>query len=196
VADFAVSFSLMRQFEGGYVVDPDDEGGETCDGIARAHWASWDGWRLIDAWKAPGVPLVLTPAQYAQLEPLIVGFYRDRFWRELRGDDVAAQGVADELLEAAVLLGTYRAVRILQRALNLCNDRGRRWADLVVDGRMGPQSLAAIAAAERARRTHYVVTLQNVMQGALFVERMEARPINEKFIGWLRRVELRAARGA
>jgi lysozyme family protein len=194
VADFATSFSVMRQFEGGYVVDPDDEGGETCDGIARAHWASWAGWALIDAWKRPGEPLVLTPAQYAELEPLIVSFYRDRFWHELRGDALTSQAVADELLEAAVLLGNYRAVRILQRALNLCNDRGRRWADLVVDGRIGPQTIAAVAAAERARRAGYVVTLQNVLQGALFVERMEARPINEKFIGWLRRVEMRAAR--
>jgi lysozyme family protein len=191
MADFATAFALLRQFEGGYVFDPEDEGGETLDGISRLHWSSWPGWALVDSWKRPGEGLVLTPAQYAQLEPLIVGFYRDRFWHELRGDALASQAIADELLEASVLLGHYRAVRMAQRALNLCNDRGRRWADLIVDGRVGQQTIAAVAAAERARRAHYVVAIQNVLQGALFVERMEARPVNEKFIGWLRRIEAR-----
>lgn len=197
MADFATAYSLLAPYEAGYVDDADDQGGETIDGIARVHHPAWPGWPLIDAYKraaSDARPFLLTPAQWSTLRPLIVDFYRAEFWDRLRGTDLASQAIADELLEAAVLLGRDRAVRFLQIALNLANDRARRWGELVVSGQVDADTVEAVRAALRTRRDHYVVTLQNIQQGAHFIARYQARPVNEKFIGWLNRVTLQRER--
>ena len=191
MADFSVSYSLMAPHEAGYVNDPDDEGGETIDGIARRFHPRWSGWPLIDAWKAEtpdARPFLMTPRHYAVITPLIVDFYRVEFWDRLRGSDLASQAIADELLEASVLLGIPRGAGILQRALNLANDRARRWPEIAVDNAIGNATIEAVRAASRTRRDHHVVTIQNILQGSHFLSRFEARPVNEKFIGWLNRV--------
>lgn len=191
MADFAIAFSLVRPFERGYVNDPDDDGGETIDGISRVHQPHWKGWTLIDAWKReqPAArPFLLSARQYALIDPLIVAFYRVEFWERLRGTDLASQAIADELLEASILLGRARGAAILRRALNMANDRATRWPDLPDGDAIDDAVIEAVRAAVRTRRDPYVVTLQNVLQGAHFVARFEARPVNEKFIGWLNRL--------
>jgi hypothetical protein len=47
--DVALGFTLG--YEGEWVNDPDDRGGETYRGISRVHWPKWAGWAIIDAEK-------------------------------------------------------------------------------------------------------------------------------------------------
>lgn len=41
--------NAILEEEGGYVNDPDDQGGETYCGIARKHHPGWPGWQTVDA---------------------------------------------------------------------------------------------------------------------------------------------------
>ena len=57
MAEFDISFQKVLSYEGGYVNDPDDPGGETYKGIARKMNSKWDGWVLVDLLKQkPGFP--------------------------------------------------------------------------------------------------------------------------------------------
>ena len=54
MADFEKAFINTMGYEGGYVYDPDDAGGETYKGISRRYHPSWPGWRIIDKVKISG----------------------------------------------------------------------------------------------------------------------------------------------
>ena len=51
MADFHKALKRTAKYEGGYVNDPADAGGETYKGISRRANPKWDGWQLIDAHK-------------------------------------------------------------------------------------------------------------------------------------------------
>ncbi|MCL2029533.1 MAG: hypothetical protein FWG97_03875 [Deltaproteobacteria bacterium] len=47
-------YKQTKEFEGGYVDDPLDAGGETFRGISRKNHPKWPGWPLISQAKADG----------------------------------------------------------------------------------------------------------------------------------------------
>lgn len=47
MANFKEAINKTLKFEGGYVNDPDDSGGETFLGISRVNNKSWKGWKLL-----------------------------------------------------------------------------------------------------------------------------------------------------
>ena len=51
MADFTKAYALTAAYEGGYVDDPEDAGGETYRGISRRYHPSWQGWQIIDTLK-------------------------------------------------------------------------------------------------------------------------------------------------
>jgi len=51
MAIFDEAFEKTAAIEGGYVLDPDDAGGETYKGISRRFNPSWGGWDKIDEMK-------------------------------------------------------------------------------------------------------------------------------------------------
>jgi lysozyme family protein len=44
MAEFNPALEKVLSHEGGYVVDPNDPGGETYKGVARKIHSKWDGW--------------------------------------------------------------------------------------------------------------------------------------------------------
>jgi lysozyme family protein len=44
--------NVTKMFEGGYVDDPSDSGGETIFGVSRASFPNWPQWARVDAFKA------------------------------------------------------------------------------------------------------------------------------------------------
>ena len=163
--------------EGGYVDDPLDSGGRTRWGIteAVARRAGYEG------------PMAELPVSVAR------GIYISEYWDALNLDAIGAScpALAAEAFEAGVNCGVTRAGRWLQRALNALNDGGRRWADVAVDGSIGPASLSALAGAARQRwRAPDVdatlAALLNILQGGHYVDLAERREKDERFLrGWL-----------
>lgn len=165
----------LLQREGGFVDHPDDRGGATNWGITQAV-ARVHGWRggMRDL-----------PRDVA------LEIYRQRYWVGPRFDSVAelSAAVAGEMFDTSVNMGPGVAVMMLQRSLNALNRQERDWADVVADRRVGPATLAALAALLRVRgEAGETVLLKalNALQGARYIELAEARAANESFLhGWL-----------
>lgn len=121
--------------EGIYSLLASDPGRETFMGISRRYWPHWPGWKAIDAWDK------VSPAP--DLFNSIAEFYHGNFWCRFQGDKVAAlsEPIAMEVFDTSVNLDVPDGVGCLQRALNMQNDFGRRFPDLVDDGRLGPETL-------------------------------------------------------
>ena len=183
MADLVTALAPVLDLEGGFVNDPDDPGGMTYRGIARRYFPDWTGWSVITAQRQAGGQI-----NDRILDDLVGRFYRVNFWDRFQGDQIKDQALADELLDQAVNLGVHRAVEHLQRALNALNDQGARWPDMARDGKLGPKTLAAIEAARTYGIARHLVTAIKSQQGVYYLERMEARAINEKYVGWFARV--------
>lgn len=162
--------------EGGYVNDPRDAGGETNFGItaavARAH--GYDG------------PMRAMPRQTA------VDIYRALYWTAPRFDEVAqrSERVGAELFDTGVNMGPAIAATFLQRVLTALNRNGKDYPDLVPDGRLGNQTLAALDAFLKVRgsgpgETVLLLAL-NALQGERYIRLAEKTPADESFLyGWL-----------
>jgi lysozyme family protein len=162
--------------EGGYVDHPADKGGPTCFGVtepvARAH--GYAG------------PMRQLPREEAAT------IYRRLYWLRPRFDEVASRSaaIAAELFDTGVNMGPAVAVTFLQRALTALNRNGKDYPDLTPDGRIGPQTLAALDAflELRGRTSGEVVLLRalEALQGERYLRLAERRPANEAFLyGWL-----------
>ena len=160
------------RIEGGYVNDPSDSGGETNYGItvAVARANGYDG------------PMRDLPREVA------FQIYADRYWDAVRADDIAelSEAVAEEVVDTCVNMGSGRAGTFLQRALNVLNNRGQLYADLVVDGAIGNKTIAALRAYLERREEEALLKALNCLQGAFYIELSERREKDERFVyGWL-----------
>lgn len=106
-------------------------------------------------------------------------------------------GVGEELVDSGVNCGTQRASEWLQRFLNVANRRGRDYADITVDGDVGPITLAALRAYLDKRGLRGEVVLLrglNALQGHHYITLAERRAFDEENLyGWFaQRVEMPA----
>ena len=165
----------ILQLEGGYVNDPTDRGGETNYGItiSVARAAGYTG------------PMSQMPASFAR------AVYLQKYIIEPGFDKVAtlAEPIAAKLIDQGVNMGQATASKFLQRALNLFNNRGTLWADIAVDGQIGPATLGVLAKYLELRKTDGVavmVKMLGVLQGARYVEIATTDATQEKYIyGWI-----------
>jgi lysozyme family protein len=180
MTSFNTAFIKTLGHEGGYVNDPDDPGGMTYRGIARNHWPDWRGWKLID--KAP------KHIDHVALNPVVAEFYEDHFWVPLKCNEFP-QFVANELFDTGVNMGLIQAGKFLQRALNLLNNNEKRYKNIVVDGMIGPLTIATFHMVT-VHRQPLLAKVMNIMQGAFYIELMEKSEVREKYLGWFNRVHL------
>lgn len=173
----------LLKVEGGYVNDPRDAGGETNFGITKAT-AVANGFTgsMRDMTKAQALDIYRK--QY---------FFTPGFGHV---SDMGLHGLAAELFDTGVNMGPAVAIRFLQQALNALNNRAKLYADITVDGKLGPATLNALSGLVKARGFEDAETVLlkavNCLQGARYIELAESRPANEAFLyGWLmNRVEL------
>ncbi|PZQ58523.1 MAG: hypothetical protein DI544_14030 [Sphingomonas taxi] len=161
--------------EGGYVHHPADRGGATRYGIteavARANGYAGD------------------MRHFAR--PAAVAIYRRLYWTRPGFDRVAKQAprLAAELFDTGVNMGPAVAAGFLQRALNALNRGASDYPDVLLDGRIGAQTLAALAsflATRGAAGETVLVKAVEAMQGERYLTLAERRPANEAFLyGWL-----------
>ena len=161
--------------EGGYSNHPADKGGATrwgvTEAVARAHGFRGD--------------MRAFPRAEA------VAIYRRIYWLRPGLDAVArhAPRVAEELFDTGVNMGPEVAAGFLQRALNALNRGASDFADIAVDRRIGPRTLAALAGfVDRRGESGEIVLLKAIeaLQGERYLRLAEQRPANEAFLyGWL-----------
>lgn len=162
--------------EGGYVNHPDDRGGETIFGITVGT-ARRFGFK--------GSMRNMTRAQAVEI-------YRAQYWTGPGYDRVAllSEPVAEELFDTGVNMGPGVASTMLQRCLNALNRQGKDYADIKVDGDIGPATLRSLTAFLKVRgKEGEQVLLKglNALQGERYIELAEKRQANESFVyGWLR----------
>jgi len=193
MATFITAYRITKEHEGGYHnasgVNSNDLGGETFKGIARRPHPNWSGWTDVDRFKTmSGFPnnALNDPA----LNLKVLEFYKKNFWDVYNLDNFHDQGVANEMFDTGVNMGTGVAARFLQRSLNMLNRQATLFPDLTVDGVIGPVTISRFNGLSGADR-RACFNLMNVLQGARYVEITERNPTQEVFIrGWLERVEL------
>jgi lysozyme family protein len=161
--------------EGGFVNNAADRGGATRFGITEA------------VARANGY----TGDMRHFARPAAVAIYRRLYWTAPGLDRVTAHAprLAAELFDTAVNMGPAVAVTFLQRALTALNRGGRDYPDLACDGRVGAQTLDALASFLASRGpTAETVLIRAVeaLQGERYLSLAEHRPANEAFLyGWL-----------
>jgi lysozyme family protein len=160
--------------EGGYSNHPADSGGATCFGITE---------RVARAFGYMGEMRDL-PISVA------TDIYQQNYWKLLNLDVVAAMSipVALELFDTAVNTKQGFAAQSFQRCLNIFNREQADYSDVEVDGLIGGDTLASLAAYLSKRRVlgeQVLVEALNSLQGAFYVTLGEARSKDEAFIfGW------------
>jgi lysozyme family protein len=161
--------------EGGFVDHAADRGGPTrwgvTEAVARAN--GHDG------------PMRTLPRSVA------ADLYRRLYWERPGFAQVAvrAPDLAAELFDTGINMGPAVAAGFLQRALNALNRGASDYADLRVDGAVGPATLAALDAFLASRGSlgeAVLVKACDALQGARYLDLAEQRPANEAFLyGWL-----------
>ena len=121
--------NVVVGFEGGYVNDPDDRGGETNYGITAStlNSAKNKGW----------IPFSVT-LQNIQIEHAKI-IYKKGYWDVVQADSLP-HPLDLIMFDSAVNHGPNAAVKLLQKSLNAL----LRYTELKVDGIIGPLTLRAV----------------------------------------------------
>ena len=199
MADFDIAYAPLKDFEGGYDNDPDDRGGETYAGIARKFFPSWQGWKIIDKIKRSNQSKAAIN-QAAKADHLLRDYVRAWYkttWFDALGLGELPQPLANEIFEQSVNLGksgSGKKVQIICNAYNYQPGAKKLFADLKVDGAIGPKTLAAlkIILANKANAESLVHAL-NCMQGAHYLELAAKKFTQRKYtVGWMKRTHCEA----
>jgi lysozyme family protein len=120
------------------------------------------------------------------LQNLVETFYKVKFWDYLKLDQINNQKIANELFDTSVNMGQGIAALFLQRTLNVSNRNGKDYAELQIDGNIGPITINTL---NNHPRQEQVLKLLNTLQGARYIGICEANPSQEIFLtSWLSRV--------
>lgn len=173
--DIEALIEALIDREGGYVNHPADRGGPTAFGITVAV-ARANGYRA-DLRNLP--------------RAVAAGIYHRAYWTQPRFDRAAAKAplIAAELFDTGVNMGPKVAAAFLQRSLNALNRGAHDYADIAVDGLVGPATLTALAgflARRGGAGERVLLKAMEALQGERYLRLTESRPANEAFLyGWL-----------
>ena len=156
----------ILKWEGGYVNDPDDLGGETNKGVTFKTYKLYKKKRGLPE-PSLGDLMRLSDEEFEDI-------LKTMYWNACKADFIESQSVANAIVDWAWHSGTATAVKEIQKVLNV-----------TADGVIGNVTLAAI-------NSRSPLPLFGAIQQAriAYLERIcNARPANQKFMkGWLRRV--------
>lgn len=127
MANYKTAIQQTLKWEGGYVNDPKDKGGETYRGISRTFHPLWSGWVTVDTSK----PLK-KGAIIKSLEPDVIEFYKAHYWDKIRLDEVCNDKVAGFIFDTYVNSGNA-GIKVVQRTVGV-----------EADGIMGAKTIHAI----------------------------------------------------
>jgi lysozyme family protein len=102
MASFDKAIAKVLQYEGGYVFNPADPGGETKYGISK---------RSYPAYNIKNISLDTAKT-----------LYKLDFWPLIKGDEIKSQKIANNLLDFAVNAGPKAAIKVVQKRLTVAAD--------------------------------------------------------------------------
>jgi lysozyme family protein len=179
---FLKAYKNTAKWEGGYVNDPHDRGGETYNGISRKNFPKWEGWEIVDKiqtnnsekeWKR----------ELVKLDKLVQEIYFESFWKPIRGDDIAIidEKIAMYVYDMAVNHGVKRGVKLFQKALNDCLAVKE---EVKPDGVLGDRTVKALI---MANPEQLLQTMKDTRH-SFFLSIIKSHKEQEHFKkGWLRR---------
>ena len=155
---FNRAFEIVLRFEGGYVYDPDDPGGETKYGISKRQYPHLDIKNL-------------TKEQAKEI------YYSD-YWLRAKCH-LLPYGLDIYHFDTSVNVGIRRANKFLQTAINQASPTGH----IVVDGIIGPKTLGML----KQLSPGSVLSEYACIRSDYYV-RLAKRKSLQKFLrGWIRR---------
>ena len=172
MANFEIAYKKTLAHEGGYVNDPDDSGGETYKGVARAKHKDWTGWAIIDAAKNDSA-FSKNLHNNEKLNEAIQGFYYKKFWSPIKATDIQSQLVADSIFDFGVNAGVKTSAKLAQKVVGV-----------VQDGQIGPITLKVL---NSFNEDHFLsaFTVEKIRR---YLEIIKLRPVTKKYLhGWIRR---------
>ncbi|MDJ1480283.1 glycosyl hydrolase 108 family protein [Cytophagaceae bacterium YF14B1] len=127
MALFEIWYKIVERWEGGYVNDPKDRGGETYKGVTKKFNSTWKGWVIIERYKAEYLKKTgkalprnwFAPKEDTELELLVQQAAKKSFWDVFKADQIKDQNVANILVDFGWHSGTGTATKLLQGALNI-----------------------------------------------------------------------------
>jgi lysozyme family protein len=155
---FLKAFKYVMFFEGGYVNDPKDPGGETKHGISKRSYPFLD----------------IKELTYEQAKQI----YFVDFWSKAKCELIENDDMAVKFFDSCVNIGIGQAVKLIQRALRSAGK------EVVEDGVIGSATLKAINGADS---TDLLAAFRSEAAGyyRLIVAKT---PTQQRFInGWLNR---------
>lgn len=113
------------------------ETGWTYKGIYQTAHPQWEGWRIVRTamQKYNGNMKLASEMLFdnAELEAMVISFYKREFWDKMKLDMVASQKIADEIFVFGLNVGIGHAIKAAQRI-----------AAVPQDGVIGPKTIAAL----------------------------------------------------
>lgn len=172
---FQDALKKTLQYEGGYVNDPADAGGETNYGVTKKTAMSYG---YMGDMKS--IPM-----------NVVESIYKKMYWDVNKLDDIDAMSsdISFFMFDAAVNSGPGKAGKWLQGMLNLMNKNQTLWPNISEDGMVGPGTVGTLA---KMSRDDYPVAVQilKVLRGAFYLDicRSDGKENQEKFLrGWIKR---------
>lgn len=159
MASFVPAILKTLRWEGGYVNDPLDKGGETNYGITKRSYPNLDIKNLT-----------LSQAK---------DIYLKDFWNPLLLNSVKDQNLANNIFDFGVNAGPKRSVIMLQRILREVFKK-----TITIDGAMGPKTLEAVASVNSSALNN----LFGKARAEYYQSLANRDKTQEKFLrGWLNR---------
>jgi lysozyme family protein len=115
--------------------------------------------------------------------------YATEYWDRVWADDLVqiSERVAEEVVDTAVNTGSVQAGEFLQQSLNVLNRAERLYADIAVDGSIGPATISALDSYVTHRSDDVLLKALNCLQGAFYIGLATRREKDERFVyGWLK----------
>jgi lysozyme family protein len=167
MADFSVFLPILLRFEGGYVNDPTDPGGETNKGVTMKTFqqCSQD---LLGLDPTSDNLKALTDAQAGVI-------YKALYWDKVQGDAYTLQDLANIVCDFYVNAGGH-ATKLLQHVLNGMG------ANIAEDGSIGPGTMQALAGFDQ------VQVYRQYKQGRINYYQALGQKFPQFVKGWLNRV--------
>lgn len=131
MASFDIVLPMILNFEGGYVDDPTDPGGETNKGITMSTFCLCSHSLLGLAPTSENLQS-LTDAQAGII-------YKNNYWIPIQGDSIPLQDLANIVCDFYVNAGTHASSLLQQVIVSM-------GAMITVDGCIGPATIQALQA--------------------------------------------------
>lgn len=176
MADTKEIVPFILSWEGGYVNDPDDRGGETNMGVTMQTWRGYCAKKGKPATTA--TLKAMTKSEWTEI-------FKTFYWDNLHLDLVNDQSVANLTADFAWASGTKTAAKKLQLACNMyhCDAYTPKIDE---DGIIGQESLRAINRMNGRELFKALHNIRHTYVTAICIR----RPSQQKFLrGWERRID-------